>query len=101
MARDRTVHIDCSHRHRIKAFKRGDQLARNDLLGRSLPHMVILTQSSFGSASRSKSKLKSLADMLPSPNSSSIGAFQAGPLTITIACLLGQLLAFHGGSSVG
>ena len=47
--------------------------------------MTILTRSPFGLASRSISMLKSMADMMPSPNSSSISAFQAGPLTITIS----------------
>ena len=45
--------------------------------------MPILTRSPFGSAWRSIAMSKSIADMMPSPNSSSISAFQAGPLTIT------------------
>ena len=47
--------------------------------------MVILTRSPLGLGSRSITKSKSIADMMPSPNSSSISAFQAGPLTSTIS----------------
>jgi len=45
--------------------------------------MVILTRSPLGSGLRSISMSKSIADMMPSPNSSSISAFHAGPLIIT------------------
>ncbi len=42
-----------------------------------------LTRSPLGSALRVMSISKSIADMMPSPNSSSISAFSAGPLTRT------------------
>ena len=45
--------------------------------------MVIFTRSPFGLGKRSMSMSKSIADMMPSPNSSSISAFHAGPLTMT------------------
>jgi hypothetical protein len=48
-----------------------------------LPVIVILTRSPFSCGSRSISVSKSIADMIPSPNSSSISAFHAGPFTIT------------------
>jgi hypothetical protein len=48
-----------------------------------MPDMEIFTRSPFGFGSRSNSMLKSIADMMPSPNSSSISAFQTGPLTMT------------------
>jgi hypothetical protein len=53
------------------------------LYGRNLPDMVILTRSPFGFGSRSICMSKSIADMMPSPNSSSISAFHAGPLIMT------------------
>ena len=45
--------------------------------------MPTLTRSPFGSGRRSIVMSKSIADMMPSPNSSSISAFQAAPLTST------------------
>src|SRR5256885_1569764 len=51
--------------------------------GRNLPDMVILTRSPLGLGSRSMTMSKSIADMMPSPYSSSISAFHAGPLTMT------------------
>ena len=44
--------------------------------------MVIFTRSPLGSGCRSSAKSKSMADMMPSPNSSSISTFSAGPLTM-------------------
>jgi hypothetical protein len=43
-----------------------------------------LARSPFGLGLRSNSMLKPIADMMPSPNSFLISAFQAGPSTITI-----------------
>ena len=42
-----------------------------------------LTKPQAANAGELFSLSKSIADMMPSPNSSSISAFQAGPLTIT------------------
>src|SRR5690606_36189070 len=50
-----------------------------DLYGRYLPLSTILTQSPFGSASRWMSIEKSIALMMPSPNSSWISSFIVEP----------------------
>ncbi len=49
------------------------------LVGKEFARHGDLEAIPLGLASRSKSKLKSIADMMPSPNASSIKAFHAGP----------------------
>ena len=49
------------------------------LYGRNLPLIVILTRSPLGSASRVRSMLKSMALMMPSPNSSWISDLKVVP----------------------
>jgi hypothetical protein len=51
------------------------------LNGKNFPVMPSLTRSPLGSLWRTMSMSKSIADMMPSPNSSSISTFKAGPLT--------------------
>ena len=64
-----------------------DERARRLLLPKpyacTLPVVASLTRSPLGLATRSIAMVKSIAEMMPSPNSSSISAFHAGPLTIT------------------
>ena len=48
-------------------------------VGQELARMVILTRSPFGLGRRSISRSKSMADMMPSPNSSWISSFQVVP----------------------
>ena len=55
------------------------------LYGKNLPFMVTLTRSPLGSAILSTCKLKSIADMMPSPNFSWITSLSGRPYTCRIS----------------
>src|SRR5262249_19617676 len=61
-------------------FLRQEAVYQYSLYGRNLPLRVSLTWSSFGSGWRSIVMSKSIALMMPSPNSSWINSFQVVPL---------------------
>lgn len=73
--------------HRVDVQRRGGvtQLLPNRrsaqyvLYDRNLPDMAIFTRSPFWSGWRSMVMSKSMADMMPSPNSSWISSFQVVP----------------------
>ena len=63
-----------------KERKQAERPVYQALYGRNLPFMVMTTRSPAGFASRSTSSVKSIALMMPSPNSSWIRSLAGSPL---------------------